>query len=468
MATPLRSRKAVLEFKLETTAGVDAVPGSSDAIYVEVTGSPVQPAADRIQTNYVSGSLDRSGSLIGGMRANMTVMVPISSAVAPGMLPDWDPLMSVCGFAATQTKTDITATTISFAASGGHILDSGSGLANLTANTVIYVSGAATTANNGEFVVATSAAGDITVTKIDGTAAGLVDESAGATVTLRRGVAGVAATTGSATTLTLASPFAASSQTYRHMPLWLQGNPATSAYAFVSDYTSGRVATLTDTFSPILSSSTHASTPANTLYLPTSVSANLKTASAYLYVDGVCYQVVGLTGTWRVTNTTAGIGRMEFQLQGIFQAKVDGALPAYTPPSVVTPIMRGGAVLMNRSAVSCRTLSIQAGNQIVLPPNPNATQGFDPGVILSRKFEGSIDPMDTLVATRDIMTDFKNGTERVLHARYGSVAGARVAFTVPTAKYIQHSPNDDGGIQRTGTGFECNGNDGAAIGMCIW
>lgn len=84
--------------------------------------------------------------------------------------------------AAWGTAETVTASTISFAASGNTISDSGSGFGSLVANQWVKISGASTAANNGFFKILTAAAGSITVS--GGT---LVDESAGQSVTVLQG-----------------------------------------------------------------------------------------------------------------------------------------------------------------------------------------------------------------------------------------------------------------------------------------
>lgn len=81
----------------------------------------------------------------------------------------------------------MTADTISAAASGSTFADSGSGFISagkFAVGHIITVSGFTTAANNGQFKIATAAAGSITVTDIYGNAVTLVDEAAGDTVTI--------------------------------------------------------------------------------------------------------------------------------------------------------------------------------------------------------------------------------------------------------------------------------------------
>lgn len=81
----------------------------------------------------------------------------------------------------------MTAITISAAASGSTFADSGSGFittGKFAVGHIITVSGFTTAANNGQFKIATVAAGAITVTDIYGNAVTLVDEAAGDTVTI--------------------------------------------------------------------------------------------------------------------------------------------------------------------------------------------------------------------------------------------------------------------------------------------
>jgi hypothetical protein len=78
-----------------------------------------------------------------------------------------------------------------------------------------------------------------------------------------------------------------------------------------------------------------------------------------------------------------------------------------------------------------------------------------------------MDPQETLVATRDIMSDFRAGTARILHLRYGATAGNRVALTVPQGLYINQNPGDRSGLATVQVPYEAVGQDAGAF-LCVY
>lgn len=83
--------------------------------------------------------------------------------------------------------TEIAAITIAFVASGSQITDSGTGMGDVEVGDWIIVAGAGEAANNGIWYVTAAAAGALTVAAVIGSGA-LVDEAAGASVTLNQEV----------------------------------------------------------------------------------------------------------------------------------------------------------------------------------------------------------------------------------------------------------------------------------------
>ena len=108
-----------------------------------------------------------------------------------------------------------------------------------------------------------------------------------------------------------------------------------------------------------------------------------------------------------------------------------------------------GKMLVDRIASGLQEFSIDAGVGLTNPPNPNAVEGFDVAESIARNMVGQIDPNETLVATRDIMTDFRNGDSKILHAlisRAVPVVGNRAGITVPAARYRNQTVADREGV----------------------
>lgn len=287
-------------------------------------------------------------------------------------------------------------------------------------------------------------------------------------------IGGEPAATGSTTTVTLASSASATAQAYRGMPITLSNNPATPTSTFISDYTAGKVATLTSIFGTPLNSSTEYQIPANVLYRPTSNDADIKSLTQYVHMDGVLYKMIGARGTFALTMVAGQPGKFSFQFSGIYGGKSDAAVPVIDsfdttrPPIWRNPAGDGsGHFSINRAQAALRQLVLTNGANLVNPDNPNAQEGFDAAVIPSRRMTGTMDPLATLVATRNLMDDFRNGVPGLLHSRIGTAAGNRCGLVMPAAFHEQYAPGDRDGLSTEEVGFFCSGRDAGAF-MCFW
>jgi hypothetical protein len=467
MATLLRAQNAAMLLKLESSEGVFNTPSSStDGILVENPDVSYNP--QNVETDEVTGSLDSRGPIVGGMQCSITFDVYLKGNGNPGVAPEWDEAMQVSSWAPVATKTDITGTT--FAVTGAaNITDSGSGMAALTIGTVLYTSGFVNAANNGEFLVSASAAGSITLTKLDGSAPALVNEVAGPTVTLRRGIAGVAATAGATTGFTAQAPWGNTDQIYRGMPVLLSGNPATAAWSVIADYLATRVALITDLMGVALSASTKLSIPANVLYKP--ISSAIPSGSIEFYLDGVKYQFAGCRGSVRFSCPAGGACKASFSLTGMYINKLDAAVPAVTYDGTRPGIWRASKFLLNRLATALKTLNLDTGAQTQYPADPNQSEGFSSPQITGRSMSGDMDPYATLIATRDIMAAFRAGVQAIINAVLiggnASNPGQRISVLVPKAQYTSYKPGKDGKLATEQVGFFPFGQDAGAY-ICIY
>ena len=282
-----------------------------------------------------------------------------------------------------------------------------------------------------------------------------------------------AATAGSATTATAGASFAATAQLYRGMPVNLAVNPAAGALTFISDYSpdgASKVMTLTDTFSPVLDNTTTLLIPANVVYKPASTS--ISTLTLGVYFDGIRYLIAGARGDMSLTLTAAKAGRMSFTFQGIFVAKADVDLPTTTYDSTRPPAWRdpdsdaSGRCLVDRAQAAVASLTFNNGCQVAYPENPNAAQGFDGATITGRNMTVSLDPLMELVATRDVVADMVAGNQQIVHARYGTVAGNRVALTMPTVLYTGATPGNRQGLLTEQIEAAAIGQDAGAFICC--
>jgi hypothetical protein len=100
-----------------------------------------------------------------------------------------------------------------------------------------------------------------------------------------------AAASGTTTDLTLATPFAATAQLYRGVPLLLSGDH--SLVRGIIDYNAARVATLGESMATPGAVATLAQILTNVLYSPTSDEAIHHTATLYFYAAGLRWRCTG-------------------------------------------------------------------------------------------------------------------------------------------------------------------------------
>lgn len=268
---------------------------------------------------------------------------------------------------------------------------------------------------------------------------------------------------GSTTSAKLGTSAVGTAELYRGMPIALTGSVAGTS--FISDYSAAKLATLTDTMSGTIDAGTSYQVLKNALYAPGSTS--IPSLTLYVYVDGIVYKFVGARGNAAFNLTSGGPGKITFTFRAMFSSKADAAVPAATYDATRPPIWKNGAALVNRLAAAIQQWTLDPQNQIINPDNPNSLEGYDPAIITSRQARGNINPLEVLTATRDIMSDFRSGTQRVLHARYGATAGNRIALTHPAALYLNQSPTDRGGLAAVGVPYEPVGADSHSF-LCIW
>lgn len=273
---------------------------------------------------------------------------------------------------------------------------------------------------------------------------------------------------GTTSTAVLGTSASGTAQAYRGMPVLFTG--AVAGTSFIADYTAGKTATLADTLAGAIVATSNYQIPANVLYKPASTS--IPAGTCYVYVDGKLRKFVGNRGNVSLNLQAGGPGKLSFRLQGLFAGESDAAVPAYSVQTTRPPIFRGeagatGVAKINRLAAACSALSVDVGNQLVFPENPNGAEGFDPAEIVRRQSTGNIDPLEVLVATADVMATFRAGTRQIIHARYGTAAGNRVGLTLPAAQYTNVAPGDRNGLATTGLPFEPTGQDAGQF-LAFW
>ncbi len=270
-----------------------------------------------------------------------------------------------------------------------------------------------------------------------------------------------AATAGTTTTVTAAAPFGTTAQQYRGMPLLLSGVRTT--VTGIVDYTASRVITIGHTEGSAMGISTLLQVPINVLYSPTSDESVYRTATIYFYADGLLWTFTGALGTASLELTTGGIGFVTFEMRAQFASKTATAMPAGaaavlrpTPPRFVA-----GRCQLNRALAQVRTLTINAGVNVILPDDPESAEGYGAALPIERDVAGNLDPYMNTTNSVALFNAFRAGTSMSLMAIIGSTPGNRFIATVPNAKAIGMDPGQRDGLGQHGIGFQGDGADSA-------
>jgi hypothetical protein len=275
------------------------------------------------------------------------------------------------------------------------------------------------------------------------------------------------ATAGSATSLTLAASFPALARALIGMGLVIGAGVGNGAVPRVVDYTTGRVATLSESFDPPLDDTTSVSIAPNWSYARTSPSdsatrlTDQPSATIYIYEDGVLRKFVGCRGVTDLNGQNARPGYVKFSYTGIYAGQVDAAMPAslvianHSAPVFAQGAGLSPACVINRRPLAVSTWSLEAGSQIESPDDPNTTFGFGPGQIVDRVPLLKIDPLATLVANRDTIADIGAGSTYAVALRHGLSAGNRWTLVLPMAQPTESAPGVRGKLRSENITLQC-------------
>lgn len=274
-----------------------------------------------------------------------------------------------------------------------------------------------------------------------------------------------AGTTSSVTITVTATTWSATTGALVGQPMELGGDISPAQVVICKSYvvTAGSaVIGFETTFGSSLGTSTTVKRVPHVLYTPHS--GTIPSGTGWMYDDGTLTKVFGCRGDWSMDWTAGGKGIVGCRLNGLYGGRTDAALPTSSSMDAITtqpPIWVNGRMNINGVAVAASRFNLALNNAGTFPGNPNATEGLDPYVVTGRSVQGGVNPLMTLVATRDLFADLRAQTVRavsaILGARSGGATGNRFGVLVLNAKFRGWSMEDDAGIARENVPFQCQG-----------
>jgi len=197
------------------------------------------------------------------------------------------------------------------------------------------------------------------------------------------------------------------------------------------------------------------------------VSTGFESVTLYVYEDGKLYKVTGCAGNVAFAGEAGGAGKLTFTMTGHKSAITDTALAAPTLDTTEAPMIKSAGFTIDSYAASISALNFDMGNQVVMPMDINAPDGFGEIQVTDRDINGTIDPEDQLIATKDFISDWESGTEMPLTTGViGGTAGNRFQISMPAVSYRDASLGDRDGIRTMELPYgahEVTGDDGVSI-----
>lgn len=192
---------------------------------------------------------------------------------------------------------------------------------------------------------------------------------------------------------------------------------------------------------------------AETIVASTSVtydpaSTGIKSATIYYYQDGTLMKLTGCRGDAEWKTPTGEVGKMTFTMTGHVSPVTDVALPNPSYDSTVPAPFIGAGFTVGSYGPVIANLTVSLGNQLAMPPDANAADGFGEVRITGRDVAGSFDPEHQLVATSPFDADWRAGTTfSMATGTIGSAAGNIYEITAPAMYYRELSPGDRDAIR---------------------
>ncbi|MBI3320020.1 MAG: hypothetical protein HYZ89_05485, partial [Candidatus Omnitrophica bacterium] len=163
-------------------------------------------------------------------------------------------------------------------------------------------------------------------------------------------------------------------------------------------------------------------------------SSGHKSATIYIYRDGLLHKLLGCRGTWELICQAGHPARLNWRFLGKYQEPADAAIPtptleanALAPPKALAASLTFNAI----TTFVVQQMQIVLGNTLAIRPDINDTHGVAGIAITNRAGTGSFNPEAVVNATYNFWQDWINSTLRQISAQVGAAAGNKMLITCP-------------------------------------
>jgi hypothetical protein len=171
-----------------------------------------------------------------------------------------------------------------------------------------------------------------------------------------------------------------------------------------------------------------------------------------MYRDGIRWRFRGCVANGDIEMMAANLWRWNMRITALLVLDADSpfadaAVPTPTYDATRAGTWRTSRFAIDRAAIGVSRVTVAMNNRLAYPDNPNDGEGFDPPQITGRDIRVTANPHRTSVATRNLMSQVRAGTDVMIDAQLLGAsarrAGQRGALTLPA---VTLTAADDGGV----------------------
>lgn len=254
---------------------------------------------------------------------------------------------------------------------------------------------------------------------------------------------------GTTTTVTLGSGATGTTDLYNGMAISISdaGSDYKGRMSAITDYTSGKVATLAETLGS--GPAANYQIPKQIGYMRSVDSSDPILLSLSVWLDGHRYDLMNcrVSALQIVVPTStkdqAAPPELQVTLACDYYDDAEEATPAFTS-GALGPFFKDGDCWLDQTEIGTSTFTIDLGLQVESPPNANKADGSDAADLVGGTASVSMTRQKYLPSVIDTLALADAQTEHSFWAQWGSAAGSLIQIVVPRAR-LNFAPPDMGG-----------------------
>jgi len=162
--------------------------------------------------------------------------------------------------------------------------------------------------------------------------------------------------------------------------------------------------------------------------------SSVKTLTIGGFVDGVFRVLSGCMGTFTIDLPTGRMVKFNWTFQGRWTNPTDVAIIDPTFPTTIPMRMAAGSVSWASSNMCTESVTVDAGNEIIMRECAGHASGIISAMVVNRKTTVTANPEMVLVATQDRHSQWLTPTPGILVITTGGTGENRLVITLPKAQ----------------------------------